>query len=75
MQRYCDNFLRIILKWTSKEAHVHIQHHQAVEFEHFKVSNMIYHKFSHRAGSYMLNGENFNIMLEYWLKKFLTCIR
>ena len=31
------------------------------------VSNMIYHKFSHGAAFYMLNGKNVNVMLEYGL--------
>ena len=29
------------------------------------VSNVIYHKFSHGATFYMLNGKNVNIMLEF----------
>ena len=29
------------------------------------VSNMIYHKFSHGATFYMLNGRNVNVMLEF----------
>ena len=29
------------------------------------VSNVIYHKFSHGAAFYMLNGKNVNVMLEY----------
>ena len=32
--------------------------------KHFVVSDMIYHKFSHGAVSYTLNGKNINIMLE-----------
>ena len=28
------------------------------------VSNVIYHKFSHGAAFYMLNGKNVNVMLE-----------
>ena len=32
------------------------------------VSNVIYHKFSHGAAFYTLNGKNVNVMLEYWLK-------
>ena len=63
-QDYCDVFLKIILKWTSTEAHVYIRHHQGAKFEHFNVSNVIYHKFSHGAVSYTLNGEYVNVMLE-----------
>ena len=38
--------------------------HQDAKVKHFDVSNAIYHKFSHGAVSYMLNGENVNVMLE-----------
>ena len=65
MQGYCDFFLQIILKRTSTEAHVYIQPHQGVKVEHFEVSNLIYHKFSHGDISYTLNGETVNIMLEF----------
>ena len=47
MQEYGDGFLMIISKQMSKEAHVHMRGHQGAKFEHFDVSNMIYHKFSH----------------------------
>ena len=60
MQGHCDIFLRIILKRTSTEAHVYMRHHQGTKVEHFDVSNVIYHKFSHGAVSYTLNGENIN---------------
>ena len=46
------------------EAHVDMQRHQGAKVEHFDVSNVIYHKFSHSVVSYMLNGENVNVMLE-----------
>ena len=29
------------------------------------ISNVIYHKFSHGAAFYILNGKNVNVMLEY----------
>ena len=45
-----------------------MQRHQAAKVEHFDVSNVIYHKFSHGAVSYTLNGENVKVMLEYALK-------
>ena len=57
-------FLRIILKRTSIEAHVYMLRHQGATVKHFDVSNVIYHKFSHGAVSYTLNGENVNVMLE-----------
>ena len=41
-----------------------IQQHQGTKVKHFDVSNMIYHKFSHGAISYTLNGENVIVMLE-----------
>ena len=61
LQRF---FLRIILKQTSIAAHVYMRRHQDVKVKHFDVSDVIYHKFSHGAVSYTLNGENVNAMLE-----------
>ena len=43
----------------------YMRRHQDAKVEHFDVSNVIYHKFSHVAVSYTLNGENVNVMLEY----------
>ena len=57
-------FLWIILKRMSTDAHAYMQSHQDAKVKHFDVSNVIYHKFSHSAVSYTLNGENVNIMLE-----------
>ena len=58
MQAYCDNFfLQIILKRTSAEAHVYMRRHQGMKVKHFGISNLIYHKFSHDAVSYTLNGK------------------
>ena len=68
MQGYCDIFLRIILKRTSTEAHVYMRRHQDAKVEHFDVSNVIYHKFSHGAISYTLIGENVNVTLELTFK-------
>ena len=50
---------------TLTETYVYMQSHQDAKVEHSDVSNVIHHKFSHRAVSYMLNGENVNLMLEY----------
>ena len=50
---------------TSTEAHVYMRRHQGAKVKHFDVSNVIYHKFSHGAVSYTLNGENVNVMLEF----------
>ena len=55
------------MKRTSTEAHVYMRRHQGAKIEHFDVSNVIYHKFSHGAVSYTLNGEDVNVMLEYLL--------
>ena len=55
-------FLTIILKQTSTEAHVYMRRHQGAKVEHFDISNVIYHKFSHGAVSYTLNKENVNIV-------------
>ena len=60
-------FLRIILKQTLTEAHVYMRRHQDAKVKHSDVSNVIYHKFSHGAVSYELNGENVNVMLEYMI--------
>ena len=55
---------------TLTETHVYMQRHHGANIEHFDVSNAIYHKFSHGAVSYTLNGENVNVMLELYL---MTC--
>ena len=49
---------------TSTKAHVYMRRHQGAKFEHFEVSDVIYHKFSHDAVSYTLYKENVNVMLE-----------
>ena len=38
---------------------------KARKVKHFDVSNVIYHKFSHGAVSYTLNGESVNVTLEF----------
>ena len=50
-------FLRIILKRTSKEADVYMRRHQGAKVKVFDGSNVIYHKFSHGAVFYTLNGK------------------
>ena len=60
------------MKRTSTEAHVYMRRHQGAKVKHFDVSNVIYHKFSHGAGSYTLSGENVNVMLELRNNFFLT---
>ena len=44
-----------------------MRRHQGAKVKHFDVSNVTYHKFSHGAVSYTLNGENVNVMLESYL--------
>ena len=46
------------------EAHVYMRCHQGAKDEHFDISNVIYHKFSHGAAFYTLNWKNFNVMLK-----------
>ena len=41
-----------------------MRRHQCAKFEHVDVSDVIYHKFSHGAVSYTLNGKNVNVILE-----------
>ena len=55
------------MKRTSTEAHVYMLRHQGAKVEHFDVSNVIYHKFSHGPVSYTLSGENVNVMLELYI--------
>ena len=50
-----------------------MRRHQGAKVEHFDVNNVIYHKFSHGAVSYTVNGENVNVMLEY-LKILNNCL-
>ena len=42
-----------------------MRRHQGAKIKHFDVSDVIYHKVSHGAVSYTLNGENVNVMLEF----------
>ena len=44
------------MKQTSTDAHVNMRRHQGAKVEHIDVSNVIYHKFSHGAVSFTLNG-------------------
>ena len=62
MQGYCDIFF---MNYLEADDDVYMGRHQGAKVEHFEVSNVIYHKFSHRAVSYTLNGENVNVMLQF----------
>ena len=75
MQGYCDIFPRVIFEQTSTEAHVYMRRHQGAKVEHFDVSNVIYHKFSHGAVSYTLNGKNVNVMLESMLNRLFFFLK
>ena len=54
------------LFWSGRrqKLNVYIRRHQGAKVKHFDISNVIYHKFSHGAVSYTLNGENNSVMLE-----------
>ena len=58
---------------------MYMRRHQGAKAKHFDVtcSNVIYHKFSHGAVSYTLNGENVNVMLEsklnFWKNQWSFC--
>ena len=49
-----------------------MRRHQGAKVKHFDFNNVIYHKFSHGAVSYTLNGENVNVLLEYWVYLYTT---
>ena len=67
MQGYFDVNKWTILKWTSPEVKcLHLMSSRR-EMCTSSISNVIYHKFSHGAAFYMLNGKSINVMLEYRL--------
>ena len=68
MQGYCDVYKRTILKRTSPEVKGLHPKPSRREMCTSSVSNEIYHKFSHGAAFYMLNGKNVNVMLESSVK-------
>ena len=62
MQGYCDVYKWTILKRTSPEVKcLHLTSSR-------RVSNMIYHIFSHGTAFYKLNGKSVNVMLEFSIK-------
>ena len=68
MQGYCDVYKWTILKRMSPEVKcLHLTSSRR-EMCTLSVSNVIYHKFSHGAAFYTLNGKNVNAMLESWMK-------
>ena len=65
MQGYCDVYKWTILKQTSPEVKcLHLTSSRRAMCT-LSVSNVIYHKFSHGAAFYTLNGKNVNVMLEF----------
>ena len=64
MQGYGDVYKWTILKRTSPEVKCLHPTSSRCQMCTLSVSNVIYHKFSHGAAFYMLNGKNVNIMLE-----------
>ena len=74
MQGYCDVYEWTILKRTSPEVKcLHLTSSRR-EMCTLSVGNVIYHKFSHGAAFYTLNGKNVNVMLEYSLFVFIRQI-
>ena len=70
MQGYCDVYKWTILKRTSPEVKCFHPTSSRREICTLSVSNVIYHKFSHGAAFYTLNGKNVNVMLELWVESF-----
>ena len=67
MQGYCDVYKWAILKRTWPEVKCFHPTSSRREMCMLSVSNMIYHKFSHGAAFYTLNGKNINFMLDFSL--------
>ena len=51
-----------------QKLNVYIWRHQGAKCAHWALVTLIYHKFSHGAAFYMLNGKNVNVMLELTLQ-------
>ena len=64
MQGYCDVYKWTILKRTSPEVQCLHPTSSRREMCTSSVSDVIYHKFSHGAAFYTLNGKSVNVMLE-----------
>ena len=72
MQGYCDVYKWTILKRTSPEVECLHPTSSRPEMCTSSISNMIYHKFSHGAAFYTLNGKTVNVMLEFCVFPFST---
>ena len=66
MQGYCDVYKLTILKRTSPEVKCLHPTSSRREMCTSSISDVIYHKFSHGAAFYTLNGKNVNVMLELY---------
>ena len=64
MQGSCDVYKWTILKRTLPEVKCLHPTSSRREMCMWSVSSLIYHKFSHGAAFYMLDGKNVNVMLE-----------
>ena len=67
MQGYYDVRKWTILKRTLPEVKCLHQMSSRREMYTLSISNVIYHKFSHGAAFYTLNGKKVNVMLEFFL--------
>ena len=65
MQGYCDVYKWTLLRRTSPEVKFLHPTSSRREMCTLSVNDVNNHKFSHGAASYMLNGKNVNIMLEF----------
>ena len=75
MQGYCDVYKWTILKRTSSEVKCLHPTSSGREMCTSSFRNVIYHKFSHGAAFYTLNGKNVNVMLEsfLFLNDYICC--
>ena len=69
MQGYCDIFSTDYFEADADRSTCLHATSSRREIKHFDVSNVIYHKFSHGAVSYTLNGENVKVILESRLQQ------
>ena len=74
MHGYFDVYKWTILKRTSPEVKCLHPTSSRREMCTLSVSNVIYHKFSHGAAFYTLNGKNVNVMLEFKIKAIFGLI-
>ena len=73
MQGYCDVYKWTILKRTLPEVKCLHPTSSMREICMSSVSYVIYHKFSHGAALYTLNGKNVNVMVECMFKPKQHC--